>query len=82
MGTLPVELVRNVLYDECDDFDSVLAENLQGYDLVDKERELQKLRQKFEAMHSQKPKAPITPSADEEHGMDKVDEPTDETKLA
>lgn len=51
IGTLPADLVRNVLYDESDDFDSVLAENIAGYDLVDKDRELEKLRAKFEAMH-------------------------------
>lgn len=52
LGTLPAQLVRDVLYDECDDFDSVLAEYAPGYDLVDKERELLKLRQKFELMHA------------------------------
>lgn len=52
LGTLPAELVRSVLYDDCDDFDSVLAEHSEGYDLVDAQRELDKLRQKFEAMHN------------------------------
>lgn len=50
IGVLPASLVRNVLYDESDDFDSVLAEYSQGFDLVDKQRELLKLRQKFYAM--------------------------------
>lgn len=52
IGTLPAELVRSVLYDESDDFDSVLAENVESYDLVDKERELSKLRQKFYSMRN------------------------------
>lgn len=52
LGTLPAEFVHDVLYDESDDFDSVLAEHLENYDLVDADRELAKLRQKFELMRS------------------------------
>lgn len=52
LGTLPADLVRQVLYDESDDFDSVLAEYLPAFDLVDVDRELVKLRQKFEVMHN------------------------------
>lgn len=54
LGVLPAQLVRDVLYDECDDFDSVLAEYKEGYDLVDKQAELQKLRQKFNLMHEKR----------------------------
>lgn len=79
MGTLPLELVRDVLYDDCDDFDSVLAEYAPAYDLVDKQRELSKLRQKFEAMHNvpssvaKQPKSPDTdpqPSATDPSATD------------
>lgn len=52
LGTLPAEFVRSVLYDECDDFDSVVANYLPEYDLVDAHAELAKLRQKFELMRS------------------------------
>lgn len=67
LGTLPAEFVRSVLYDECDDFDSVLGNYLPQYDLVDCDQELSKLRQKFELMHatSFRPASPATPVAGE-----------------
>lgn len=80
MGTLPVDFVRSVLYDESDDFDSVLADNLAEYDLVDKQRELDKLRQKFEAMRSRG--RSDAPDSKSEPGMDVVDEPDDKTEPA
>lgn len=52
IGSLPAEVVRTALYSDSDDFDDVLANDLAEYDLVDKERELSKLRQKFEQMRS------------------------------
>lgn len=52
IGSLPAEVVRTALYSDSDDFDDVLANDLAEYDLVDKERELGKLRQKFEQMRS------------------------------
>lgn len=66
LGTLPADLVRQVLYDESDDFDSVLAEYLPAFDLVDVDRELVKLRQKFEIMHNIKPYSSrdVSPSED------------------
>lgn len=63
LGTLPVDLVRNVLYDECDDFDSVLANHAEGYDLVEVDAELQKLRQKFELMHRASNRVSASPSS-------------------
>lgn len=51
LGTLPADFVRSVLYDESDDFDSVVAEYLPEFDLVDVDRELSKLRDKFNVMH-------------------------------
>lgn len=67
LGTLPAEFVRSVLYDECDDFDSVLANYLPEYDLVDCSNELAKLRQKFDIMHaaSVRKSSPATPVAGE-----------------
>lgn len=50
LGTLPAEFVRAVLYDESDDFDSIVSEQLENFDLVDADRELAKLRQKFDLM--------------------------------
>lgn len=60
-GTLPAEFVRQVLYDDDDDFDSVVSEYLPGYDLVDAQNEMIKLRQKFEAMRAAQRAAGLRP---------------------
>lgn len=52
LGTLPTDLVRSVLYNESDDFDEALDSCIDGYDLVDKQRELARLRIKFEALRN------------------------------
>ncbi|UPW41384.1 hypothetical protein [Dipodfec virus UA06Rod_19] len=75
IGTLPAGLVRDVLYDESDDFDSVLAEYLPAYDLVDKDRELLLLRKKFEAMRSIK----TSPTSHEDSPVSDSDSSSSET---
>ncbi|WGL31456.1 hypothetical protein [Dipodfec virus UOA04_Rod_1074] len=52
LGTLPADLVRDVLYNESDSFDEALDSCIDCYDLVDKQRELQRLRIKFEALRN------------------------------
>ncbi|UPW41833.1 hypothetical protein [Peromfec virus RodF5_15] len=66
LGTLPTDLVRDVLYNESDDFDEALDSCIDGYDLVDKQRELLRLRIKFEALRN-KNVAASTPPASEDN---------------
>lgn len=84
LGTLPAELVHDVLYDESDDFDSVLAEHIEHYDLVDADRELAKLRQKFELMRnkvsSERPQNANTSSQNEDAGESSNESEVSETE--
>lgn len=76
LGTLPPEFVRAVLYDESDDFDSIVSEQLENFDLVDADRELAKLRQKFDMMrgHIQSNISDVQSSSREESNDKQADD--------
>lgn len=82
LGTLPVDFVRSVLYDESDDWDSVIANNLAEYDLVDKQAELNKLRQKFDAMRSRSNESETPSLSQPARGMAENHESDEQTELA
>lgn len=48
IGTLPADFVREVLYSDSNDFDEVVDELVDSYDISDKVEELKRLRAKFE----------------------------------
>lgn len=45
LGNLPVDVVRNVMYSDTDDFDEFIAHEYGDFDLTDYQREINKLRE-------------------------------------